>query len=631
MLMKNQVLLWIILALGLVARMRFLGEIEHNVDHAYTVWQAMQSLDRGQFPLIGQGTSVLFANPPAMGYLLMPVVFLTRSPLGVYVMIVGLNWLAIWMAYRAVRIMLNPQAGLIAAGLMAVNPWLIEYSRTAWVQGLLPFFVTAVAWLLWPLLLRQTQRPFRRTVLAAAMTALLIQTYLLAYLILAPVGLLIVIYRKVFPRKALVIGTGLVTVTIVLYGIGLLGEIETVRERLDSFSSGSSQVTTEAWKSATRLITGADYALARGLSAPIQDSGLRHDLSQIFHYGLILALLMGIGVAIRQVWRGDRRGLILLIWFFVPIIAMSYTSAPVHTFYQLLGIPAGYALAAWGLTVLLKPLRARTASSVLLALGLPFAGLMLTNSARYYQETETIPGAHELYALPVDYGMQLGAAIDRHLPEDGIVYARAEEWIVNSFAGRLFSSIPDVRMPAFSVVPANGGLYVHIGAEDAPLPHYATRVEAIHMPDDTFLYVDALPRAEDVEPDGVELDVPSQQGVRLLRYRLEQSAEGWILTLVWQVEFVAPEVQELIYSPFVHVFDSNGEPVLNVSGEGLAGFMWSVGDLHIHQIHLQLPDDGLPPYSVRVGQFDGLHNQNIIFLPADAEPDVTVLLPEQIE
>ncbi len=624
-------LLWGILAVGLIARIHFIGEIEHNVDHAYPVWQAMQTLDRGQFPLIGQGTSVLFANPPLMGYLLMPAVNLTRSPLGVYVMIAGLNWLAIWMTYRAVKSMLNTQAGLVAAGLMAVNPWIIEYSRTSWVQGLLPFFVTAVAWLLWPVLLKQSRHPSRRTLLASVMTTLLVQTYLLAYLVLVPITLLALIYRQSIPRKALIIGVIILSLSIGLYGLGLFSNIDTVQARLEIFFKGDLRLTAEGWKAASRLITGADYALARGLAAPIQDSVLRYELSQIAHYGVAAMVLVGVGAAVHNIARGDQRGLIFLIWFFVPIIVMSYTSSPVHTFYQLLGIPAGFGLAAWGISIVLKPISPRVGAVLLIGLWLPLAGLMLTNSARYYQETEAIPGAHELYALPVDYGMQLGAAINRHLPLNGVVYARAEEWIVNSFAGRLFPSIPDVRMPGFSFVPAAGGLYVHIGEGDGPLALFATRVETIEMPDATVLYVDLLPRAETVAIDGIELNVPTQQGIQLSEYQLQQDGDEWLLTLIWRVEFVAPEVHKLIFSPFVHVFDSDDTPILNISSEGLAGYLWSAGDLHVHQIRFKLPDEGQPPYYLLVGQFDGLHNQNLVFLLENGDLDVTVRLPQMID
>ena len=56
-------LIILIMGVALFLRLRYLGEIEHNVDHAYTVWQAISTLDRGTLPLAGQGTSVLFANP----------------------------------------------------------------------------------------------------------------------------------------------------------------------------------------------------------------------------------------------------------------------------------------------------------------------------------------------------------------------------------------------------------------------------------------------------------------------------------------------------------------------------------------------------------------------------------------
>ena len=46
-------LLAVILLVGIVLRFGYLMQIEHNVDHAYPVWQALQTIDRGQFPVIG--------------------------------------------------------------------------------------------------------------------------------------------------------------------------------------------------------------------------------------------------------------------------------------------------------------------------------------------------------------------------------------------------------------------------------------------------------------------------------------------------------------------------------------------------------------------------------------------------
>ncbi len=42
-------------------------------------------------------------------------------------------------------------------------------------------------------------------------------------------------------------------------------------------------------------------------------------------------------------------GPILLIWFLLPVLMMSYVSRIVHPFYLLLTVPAGHGLAAWGI------------------------------------------------------------------------------------------------------------------------------------------------------------------------------------------------------------------------------------------------------------------------------------------
>lgn len=631
---QRQLLLLAVLTLALVARFRYITEIEHNVDHAYPVWQAMTTLDRGEFPLAGQGTSVLFANPALTGYLYIPAVAITRSPLGVYVFVIALNTLAVWMAYRATRTLTkNDALALIAAALMAVNPWVIEYSRTSWVQSLLPFFVCAVAWLLWPVLLGQSRKPVRRLALALTMTALLTQTYLLAYFILVPVGVLLVIFRRRLPLRGLVIGGAVILLSSGMYGIGLLGQIDTVRQRIDDFGAGASRLTTEAAQAAIRLITGEDYALARGRLAPADDGDLRQDLSTVMHIALLGALIVGSGLALsrlRQPSHERDAAIIVLLWFGLPILAMSYTGNPVHPFYQLLGLPAGYIIAAWGLGLIFRPHVRRFGRYALLALFLPFAALMLTNSVRYYQETAAIPGVHDLTALPVDYGMQLGQAINDSRDAGGVVFAQVEDWIINSFAGGLFDSIADTRAPGLTIFPAQGGVYVHFDdADNAPLPEAITTQHRITMPDRTLI-ADVLPPPETIDLPGNTLNVSTQQGITLVSYALTQEADSWLLESAWQVDGVSPEALPFTYTPFLHLIDATGERVLIVDGAGLPAHRWQVGDVHLHRMHFNPPEDTSGPYTLFVGQFDGLQNANVIFLPEDGEPSVIVTLPEQI-
>lgn len=636
LLTSHLALLLVILAVALTLRFRWLASIEHNVDHAYPVWQALQTLQHGTLPLVGQGTSVLFANPPLTGYLYLPVAVLTRSPLGAYVLVIALNTLGVWCCYRAVRAVLGVRAGLIAAWLMAVNPWVIEYSRTSWVQSLLPFLTCAVAWLLWPVLTGQAARPTRRLILALGMLAALAHTYLLAYFMLAPVGLLLVIFRRRVPLRGLVIGGLIFSALALPYGVGLIAQSDTVRDRLTDFTDGQSRLTTEAAESAVRLVTGADYALARGTTAPAGDSARRHALSQITH-GLLVGCL-GLGLArlahgLRRAPGPDRQtarnaGLILGVWLGVPVLAMSYTSNPVHPFYQLLTLPAGYALAAWGLAWLSDRGRLlRAGVGIFLAL---FGLLMSVNHARYSQETAAHPGAHDLYALPVGVGVRLGQQINAALPPGGMIYAAPEDWILSSFAGRVVRGVRDTRAPALTVLPPNGGLYLTM--TDA-LPLRADMTARLPLADGSTIMLYRLPRADDpaVLAGVTRFDppIPSQQGLTLIGYtltaRLEQAAQTHVdLITYWRVDSVTPEAQARIYAPFVHVYDGQAR-VINAGGEGLPGAGWGAGELHLHQMTFTVPLP--PPFTLLLGQYDGLHNANIVFLPPGEAPGTTAAIP----
>ena len=135
---NERLLLAVILLVAAFLRGHNLLQIEHNVDHAYPIWQALTTLEHGVFPLTGQGTSVLFANPALMGYLYLPFIAATHSPLGAYLLVIPLNTLAVLLAFYAARRVLGTRIALITTALVAVNPWVIEYSRTSWVQSLMP-------------------------------------------------------------------------------------------------------------------------------------------------------------------------------------------------------------------------------------------------------------------------------------------------------------------------------------------------------------------------------------------------------------------------------------------------------------------------------------------------------------
>ncbi len=637
--MSRRNLLVLIMLLAALLRAEYLLQIEHNVDHAYPIWQALQTLDRGRFPLTGEGTSVLFANPPLTGYLFLPVVALTRSPLGVYVLVIALNTMGVLLAYRSARLIVGARLALIAAFLMAVNPWVIEYSRTSWVQSLLPFLMPALTYALWSVLLGKAKHPGRRLLIAFVILTVLAQTYLLDFVLVIPVGLLIGLFWKRgtrrIPKHALAAGVALFAAAAAIYGAGLLEQRAAIGDRLSSFSGSPAHLSSEALGHALRLVTGGDYAIARGTLAPIRDSALRESLSNGAQVVLLVFLAAGIGVAVVRLISGVQRerAAIVLIWFALPVILMSYVSQVVHPFYQLMGIPAGYVLAAWGFGVLLRPFaRAsspRVAGAAVAVLLIPFGALMGINSARYYQDTAATPGIDGLSALPLDYGLRLGEAIRDGLP--ATVYGDTDEWILSSFSGETLDFVHDARAPAFNLIPPNGGLYVAAyPSEPTAAPLGVAQAIKLHLPDGTLLLVDHLSQSAE-HTVTQSLNIPGDQGITLENYRLDRDGDHWTLTTYWRVTKRAGDIDQRLFAPFAHVFDADGNRVLIVDGQGVPGYEWRVGDLHAHRMSFALPAEGIAPFSVSVGQYDAVHSQNVIFVLPSGEYTPLVPLPDQLQ
>ena len=590
----SRLFLALILLLAALLRAAYLLQIEHTIDHAYPIWQALSTLESGSLPLVGQSTSVLFANPALTGYLYLPLIALTRSPLSAYILVIALNTLAVLLAFRAIRALLGTPAALVGALLLAVNPWVIEYSRDTWVQSLLPFFTCALAWLLWPLLIER--RPGKRLLLALVLLTLLTQTYLLAFLMVAPVGLLLLLYRQQLDRRALVTGGLIFTLALALYGGALLSQPEVVEESISDFSAGPSRLSSEALSHALRLVSGKDYPAARGAEAPISDSEARQAMTEIAHVALTALIALGALQALRDL----RRGAILLIWFGVPVLLMSYVSQPVHPFYQLLGLPAGYALAGWGAVTLFRP---RWSRALLVGLLTGFTLLSAVNSARYFQATAATPAAHGLDALPLEIGLPLGQLIrDQRPPNAPVIADLSQPWILNSFAGTIF---PVQRPPADSVtiLPAAGALIVDL----RPVTPLAEMIARFPLADQTVLTVARVAPGTLPVPQH-PLEQASEQGLTLLGYDLEPG----LLTTYWRVDTLSASTGGEYFGPFLHLFDSAGTRLDVIAGVVIPGTGWQAGDIHIHRQPFPVPDTA---YTLMIGQYDPLNERNLIFLP----------------
>ncbi len=616
-----------VVALAGLLRCAYLLQIEHNTDRAYPIWQALLTLERGALPLVGQQTSVLFANPALTGYLYLPAVALTRSPLGPVVFTIALNTLGVWFTFLAGRAVGGPRVGLIAAFLVSVNPWVIEYSRLTWVQGLLPFFAPALAWALWTALAGAPPRPGRRLGLAWALLTLAAQTYLLAFALVVPFAASLALYARRIARdrrlrRVCAAGALAFAAATALYAAALLADSSQLGAELERFSASGPRLSGEALGHALRLVTGADYPAARGAAAPAGDAVLRQTLTQAAHLVLTACLAAGAALALARAARGDRRAALPVLWFALPAALMSYVSQAVHPFYQLIGMPGGAVLAAFAISsaIALRP-RALGPAAALAAAA--FGALMAVNSVRYAQETARLPGAHGLTALSLEHGLALGAALNQLYTGAELVISPVEEWITASLAGRTFDHLQDERAPAVLIVPPGGAVVVRAGRELDSLPVSPAASWRALLPDGAALALDRL------TPDAVPRDgrvLRGDDGIIPVSARLERAGSGWRVISAWQVTEPLPlEASGWLFAPFAHVYNAQGERALVVDGAAVPGYQWRAGDLHLHQMAFALPS-GTPAgrYTVVIGQYDAARARSAIFVTADGVYTPTV-------
>jgi hypothetical protein len=626
----------IIFALGAWLRFQHIGDIEVNVDQVYPIWQAIQTLDVGQFSLAGQGTSVLFANPPLIGYFFVPFIALVRHPIAAYAVTLTLNTFAIWLAYRALRWLIGTRAALIGTLLFAVNPWIVEDSRRTWVQSLAPFFVCLIFWALAPVLTGQTRHPKRRTLIALVGLALFAHSYLLGYALIAPVGLLILIHWRRVPKRPLWIGIAFFAVLMTLYGIGLARQWKDTSQRADQFASGQAKLSGEALGHALRLVTGAGYADVRGQRAPAHDANLRDTLSNAAK--ILWTLAIGAGI-LRALWAfrdspgrerpgylsegpsmalARRAGPILLIWFLLPVLMMSYVSRRVHPFYLLLSVPAGHGLAAWGIAWILpsqnsqrKSYNIASSSRLMLVCALLIftAAINGLNTIRFAQNTAAFPGEDLPETLPLRQASQLRARLLEAGIPDHAMFSMMDEWSPIAFVGRSFRSENTATYGRAALVPPGGGIYVLFQKPGDPLPitpPYAQQAESPLTLDDgtqiTFWRV---------TPGNLRIDhpadIPSDIQVSFVGWTLDGDlTPGAALTLdtFWRIDALHPERGIWSFLAVAHVMDASGAQIAADQGNALSALTWAVGDTMVQRLTLTIPAGAAGPLALDVSLFD---------------------------
>ncbi len=124
----------------------------------------------------------------------------------------------------------------------------------------------------------------------------------------------------------MLIGGLVFAAAMIVYGLGLLTRWDTTLADLDKFLAGGGtwHFTREGIDHALRFVTGMDFhAQYRELTL---GSDALANVSVIIYACLTIVLVLGVGLAVRAIVqkRPERRaGIVLLIWYCVPIVLMT--------------------------------------------------------------------------------------------------------------------------------------------------------------------------------------------------------------------------------------------------------------------------------------------------------------------
>ena len=633
-------LLLAIVVLGAVLRFADLGTIRIGYDDSYPMFEALRGLAGSGWSLLGQPSSVFLPNPPLMNFIQAVPLAVWRSPWAVAIFIVTLNTFAIVCVYRAARGVLSQTAAYIAATLFAINPWIIFFSRMTWVQSLVPLLVALIACTLWPLLANERRSGWNLLLAGLALTALT-QTYIQAWGLLISIGLLLIVLRASIPRRPFWISLGIFAMATGVYIIGLLTTWEATQARLADFtSSGSLRVTTEGIAHAVRLVTGLDFHAQYRQIIPAFSA--LPAASQVVYAVLGLALVWGVVLAVRAVVRRRRdwrTGIILLVWFFVPVLLMTITTHPVHVHYLLLSVPAGSVLAAWGPSLVAQRPAGRLIIAGILIGSLVVFGLNLVSASA---DVGQHPTSATWDGWTLEAGAQVGDTIrqlmaDTPVPWRVAVSARAS--MIGAFSGEYVQTLNGLNYPNFVVLPGKEAmLYLlfnqpmdpgvwgpHSEKLDEKILHFVDSAQA------TLVRVQPYDRVSALALPEVQVDWPSAAGLTLLGYALPSSIDpGQPIELVtyWRVDAVLPESVEWYLGAAYRALDGRGQLLAQVDGHGQWARRWREGDVYVERVRLELPADlEAGEYDLTVGLFDSIHQQAYEFVsPQGAQAAYTIPL-----
>jgi hypothetical protein len=396
---RDILVLCIILLIASWTRLGRSHIVEYFHDDAMLATLALEMADGENFPITGILSSTGIPNPPTSVYVMAIPFSLSSDPNFAIHFVMLLNVVGVGFLWLIAHRYFGKQVGIIASLAYAVNPWAILFSRKIWAQDFhTPFILLGLLLLLYGFWESSDRHHWKQTFAQTLSIPILLFAFQIHFAALALAPLIPValwVGRKRIIWRAVVMSFILSACILAPYIVGLVQTLDQDSTRI-SDAAGRSSATDGLSFTSDPIIDTLYLSSGTGLEtwvAPNQQTELSKTYPPLTQTGLIFSVFMLLGVI--SVWQTYRQfALLLLIWAFLPQLALILNWTPVYTHYFIPSIPAMLLLGGIGFGNILRIIaRQRILTGLAWSLILLILGLQVIQwqTTLDYLEAQHIP------------------------------------------------------------------------------------------------------------------------------------------------------------------------------------------------------------------------------------------------
>jgi hypothetical protein len=671
--------------LTLALRLHGLDQVRHNYDRAFPhgsgflIRNALANGDWAGLPRVSLVASINFPNPAGASYFYALLTAIEPSAYVATALNAMLGALVAAITFNLARRIFGTWAAVAAGVFVGSGIWASWVSRGAWLQGPTEFMAALTLWLL---VNGVIARKPRHLFAAFVWVALCMQTYLVAFGLLAQVvaaigagalGAIGALQLLQDLRRPIVAGLVVCAVSLLLY----IGAVAGERASLDKVINNPNAINEETrtgginldpLNHALRIASGRDYENTfvetdtPGFALRDQVSDARATVVDVLMaVGLVMMALAAFKVSplsqpllLRKGRQAAAR--MMLAWFVLPIVGTFLVANvvmrdwKVHVFYLLLTSPMPYILAGAPLALIefglrrLPPIGGGASSVVRLAsasglviMGLGAVAIPWWNADGDVQATARFPYNHDgLYSLPLKQQLHLAQAW-RSFGCETLDNEESEPWLASMIGdwgaiinGQFFDKgqgyMWEINPNKRSCLARVGGLPASLYAQSQTLSLQGQK-RTDGTPAGVTLY-----RAPAI--DTTQTQLTTNIGWSLLNLQTPATAKpGETLHVVhrWQVEgpmSLDEDYGQWYFAPFVKLIAPDGRVLSQVDGApSVPGYLQVPGMVLMSDVPLTVPAD-LPAddYQLEMSLFDPNQKKNAVYFDpvAPGKPVVTI-------